>query len=119
MGTNEIWKLIVVEFISSSSRMRKPGLELVAFPRATGLEDLAIVDESEITFDMIMKSGIGNPYNKCHKFEIKLHALSATTQSPIMAKVAAYHPSTTHIFDGGVQALLEWRHEIIASHSLP
>jgi hypothetical protein len=68
VGPNVIWKLIVVEFISAASRMRKPGLERVAFSRATGLEVLDVLDESEITYDIIMKIGTRKPYKKHREF---------------------------------------------------
>jgi hypothetical protein len=61
VGHNEVWKKIVVEFIAAQARNKKPGFEQVAFSRATSLDCLAAIDESEITYDMIMRIGKGCP----------------------------------------------------------
>jgi hypothetical protein len=54
---NEVWKHIVVEFVAALCRNKTPDLECVVSSRATGLECLAILDDNEITLDMIMKIG--------------------------------------------------------------
>jgi hypothetical protein len=59
VGPNEVWKKIVVEFLAAQARNKTPGLEQVAFSRATSLNCLAVLDESENTHDMSMGIGKG------------------------------------------------------------
>jgi hypothetical protein len=64
VGFTEVWKKIVVGFLASQARNKTPGLEQVAFSRATSLDCLAVLDESQITYDMIMRIGKGKSYKK-------------------------------------------------------
>jgi hypothetical protein len=64
VGPNEVWKKIVVEFVAALCCNKTPGLECLAFCRATDLECLSVLDNNEITYDMIMNIGKGNPYQK-------------------------------------------------------
>jgi hypothetical protein len=59
---NELWKKLVAEFMAALCRNKTPGLENVAFSRATALECLAVLDENEITYERIMKIGKGKAY---------------------------------------------------------
>jgi hypothetical protein len=117
VGPNEVWKKILVEFLAAQARNKTPVLKQVAFSRATSIDCLAVLDESEITYDMIMKIGKGKSYKKRQEFEYRLQYLATTTQAPIMDKVAVYDTSTNKTFDGGYEALLQWYHHWIPSHS--
>jgi hypothetical protein len=76
VGPNEVWKNIVVEFLAAQARNKTPGLEHVAFSRATSLDCLAVLDESEITYDMIVMIGKGKSYKKRQEFESSYHDTS-------------------------------------------
>jgi hypothetical protein len=101
VGPNEVWKKIVIEFLAAQARNKTTGLEQVAFSRSTSLDYLAVLDESEITYGMIMRIGKGKSYKKRQEFESRLQDLATMTQSLIMDKVAAYETSTNKTFDGG------------------
>jgi hypothetical protein len=103
--------------LAAQARKKMPGLEQVAFLRANSLDCLAVLDESDITYDMIMRIGKRKSYKKRQKFESRLRDLATTTQAPIMDKVAAYDTSTNKTFDGGYEALLQWYHHRMSSHS--
>jgi hypothetical protein len=105
---NELWKQLVVEIVATLCRNKTPGLENVAFSRATALECPAVLDENDITYKMIMKIGKEKAYHKCCEYELQLRALASTTQAPIMEKVAAYDTATNKTFDDGYQALIHW-----------
>jgi hypothetical protein len=92
---------LIVEFVAALCRNKTPGLECVAFFRATALECLAVLDENEITYKMIKNSGKKKAYQKRRGYELQLRALASTTQAPIMEKVAMYENSMNKNFDGG------------------
>jgi hypothetical protein len=117
VGPNEVWKKIIVEFVAALARNRTSRLEQVAFSRATSLDCLAVLDESEITYNMIMRIGKGKPYKKWQEFKSQLRYLATMTQAPTMDKAATYDTSTNKTFDGGYEALIQWYHHSIASHS--
>jgi hypothetical protein len=48
-----------VEFVAALCNNKTPGLENVTFSRATALEFLAVIDENDITYKMIMNIGKG------------------------------------------------------------
>jgi hypothetical protein len=107
VGPNEVWKKIVVEFDAAQARNKMPELEQVAFSRATSLDCIAVLDESEITYDMIMRIGEGKSYKKRQELESRLWHLATMTQTPIMDKVAAYGTSNNNTFDDGYKALMQ------------
>ena len=43
---------------------KTPGLEQVAFSRASELQRLAILDEEEVTYDLLCSIGTGGSYAK-------------------------------------------------------
>jgi hypothetical protein len=92
--------------MAALSRNKTPGLECVAFSRGTALEYLTVLDEKEITYEMIMKIGKGKKYQKCRKYKLQLRALSSTTQPPITEKVATYDTAMNKTFDDEYQALI-------------
>jgi hypothetical protein len=82
-------------------RNKMPGLECVPFSRATALEHLVVIDDNEITYDMILKIGKGEAYQKQYDYELQLMTLSSTTQAPIIEKAATYKTTTKKTFYGG------------------
>jgi hypothetical protein len=83
VGPNEVWKNIVVEFLTAQARNKTPGLEQLAFSRVTSLDFLAVLDESEITYAMIMRIGKCKSYKK-------------TARIRILATRPGYHDTSTH-----------------------
>jgi hypothetical protein len=67
--------------VAALCRNKTPGLENFAFSRATALECLAVLDENEITYEMIMKIVKGKAYHKLREYEFQLRALASTTQA--------------------------------------
>jgi hypothetical protein len=94
--------------MAALSRNKTPCLECVAFSRATALECLAVLDENEITYNMIMKIGKGKAYQKRRDCTLQLRASAPKTQAAIIEKVPTYDTATNKTFDGGYQALIHW-----------
>jgi hypothetical protein len=73
------------------------------FFRSTALECLAVLDDNEIPYDIIMNIDKVNAHQKQRDCELQLRALASTTQSPIMEKVATlFHinpAATIHIIN--------------------
>jgi hypothetical protein len=89
VGPSEVWKHIFVELVSAPCCNKTPDLECVTFSIATALECLAVLDDNEITYDMIMKigKGKGKAYHKQHYCELQLRALSRTRLSRVGTKL--------------------------------
>jgi hypothetical protein len=71
VGPNEVWKESVVAFLAPQAGINTPGLEQVAFSRATSLDCLAVLDDSEITYDMIMRIGKGKSYKNGNNLNLR------------------------------------------------
>jgi hypothetical protein len=56
-----VWEKIVIELVAALACNKTPGLEQVAFSRATSLDCLAVLDESNITYAMSMRIDKSKP----------------------------------------------------------
>ena len=70
---------------------------------------LAILDEEEVTYDLLCNIGKGGAYVNKRNYEADLKVLSEQTTAPICEEIRQQDPNTNNqTFDGGFDALVQW-----------
>jgi hypothetical protein len=117
IGDGQIFEKVIVYLPEAGSRS-DPGLELVAFSRASGPDCVAVGNNSSTLTEMsIKKIGKSVAYDLRREFEQELKQMAYGTQAPTIAAITMldeieYGDKT---YEGGCRFLLNWFNEKTSS----
>jgi hypothetical protein len=115
VGEGHPWEKLVVGLPAKGTKAA-PGLQQVAFSRATSRDAFAIADDEEITYHMLMSIGKSPASQSRRDHESDLLALYQSTRIPFLHKIKSHDPNTEQpSFSGGFNALIEWYRSRIAA----
>lgn len=73
------------------------------------MQRLAILDEEEVTYDLLCSIGTGGSYAKKREYEAMLKQLSDITTAPIVEEIRLQDPNMDNqTFDGGFKEIVRW-----------
>jgi hypothetical protein len=101
VGPGKVWERVVIAFCGETSQST-PGIEWVAFSRATVTKAFAIYSDKEISMERLMGIGKSPANQKRQAFESQLHDLAEETQEEVYALLISPNPNTENpTFDRG------------------
>jgi hypothetical protein len=120
IGDGQIFEKVIV-YLPEAGCRSNPGLELVAFSRASGPDCVTVGNDSSILTEMsIKKIGKSAAYDLRREFEQELKQMADGTQAPTMTAITLfdkieYGDKTYEQYEGGCKFLLNWFNEKTSS----
>ena len=117
IGDGQIFEKVIV-YLPEAGCRSDPGLELVAFSRASGPDCVAVGNNSSTLTEMsIKKIGKSAAYDLRREFEQELKQMAHGTQAPTIAAITMFDEieSGDKTYEGGCKFLLNWFNEKTSS----
>jgi hypothetical protein len=117
IGDGQIFEKVIV-YLPEAGCRSNPGLELVAFSRASGPDYVTVGNDSSILTEMsIKKIGKSVAYDLRREFEQELKQMADVTQAPAMTAITLFDKIEygDKTYEGGCKFLLNWFNEKTSS----
>ena len=116
VGEGQVWELLVVVLSPTKGGSTTPGLEQVAFSRATAVKYLACAStEGSLSRERLLKIGKSPAYQIRRVFEAQLRELQETTTNE-MKQLIGHFDTEEGDFNEGYNCLVKWYRERTNQH---